>query len=227
MKKIQYLLIAVFGLTMNMANADVILVDYDVEDFYFAPGTFGNYSCTAGDCSTAVDSQGYGLGDFIARGGNGSFTWNIGGGIGSHSAITIAFDLAIIDSWDGDTPSGGTAPGPDIFSLVAGGSTVFSESFDNFDLNDDSMAAAPILGPASLGFNGGWPDTLYSVSVTFAHTGSSLSMVWSGMNLQSLADESWAIDNLVVTAVPEPGTLALLGVGLLGLGLTRRRKLKI
>jgi hypothetical protein len=36
---------------------------------------------------------------------------------------------------------------------------------------------------------------------------------------------SWlGIDNIILTSVPEPGTLLLLAVGLLGVGLVRRRR---
>lgn len=37
-------------------------------------------------------------------------------------------------------------------------------------------------------------------------------------------NDGWGIDTMTIARVPEPGTLALLGLGLAGLSLTRRRR---
>jgi hypothetical protein len=43
---------------------------------------------------------------------------------------------------------------------------------------------------------------------------------------QGLANDVYGIDNLTYSSVPEPGILAMLGLGLAGLGFARRRKVR-
>jgi hypothetical protein len=153
-------------------------------------------------------------------------------GLPAHSFVQVAFDLAIIDSWDGSTPVGGTAS-PDFFNVRLDGVTVFSETFDNFLITDQTFTGTPIVYGESLARNGGWPDSAYAISLLLPHTSSSLTLEWfaSGGGWQGGIDESWAIDNIQVslprqpTGVPEGGsTLLLLGIATMGLlGLNRKQ----
>jgi len=82
---------------------------------------------------------------------------------------------------------------------------------------NDPMAANGIL----------LSNQLQTLSGALAGTGSVLTLTLAGQT--NGANEAFAFQNLIVSGsqvvdVPEPGTLALLGIGLFGMGLARRHK---
>lgn len=127
------------------------------------------------------------------------------------------------------------SPAPDTLSCNTGFNAVFASGLYN-----------PMTGAAecySLGYTFTFPpdypdsekagkaehmDAVYNLSFAFAHTSSSLTLDFGALGLQSLADESWGLDNVRVSveAVPLPAAWPLLLGGLatlLGIGRYSRR----
>ena len=155
-------------------------------------------------------------------------------GLPQHDSLTLAFLFAAIDSLDGT----GTFPAGDFFVVSVDGVEIFNESFANA-LSSQIQSYVPPPGGelarrVDLGFSGPggfYTDSAYDMSVdpafaNIAHTASTVTITFlmQGPGNQSLADESWAIDNLrvIANAVPEPAALALLATA--GVALLARKR---
>ncbi len=162
-------------------------------------------------------------------------------------SYTLSFRLYTIGSWDGQGPNAG----PDYFGVQQNGVTFFRETFNNVSVNGGTAPYEPYTSQGqsfggqgaaigtyaqrtgSAGFNGldlelyGWDrdakDTYYDLTFNLELTGSELSLTFFGEGLQDVSDESWAIDDVNVSAVPAPSASILMLGGLASVTTRRRR----
>lgn len=172
----------------------------------------------------------FGQRSFLGEFGNDLVTLSLSN-LASHSSVQIEFDLYLMRSWDGSSIGTAYDYGDDYFKLaVAGGPTLLNKTFSNGNPAGQSfgpLANNPYYTGAaetySLGyvFNDGIQgtsqvmDSVYRMSFNFDHSWDLLTFEFSGYGLQGLKDESWGLDNVRVSLVPEPAALPMLGVGLL------------
>lgn len=131
-----------------------------------------------------------------------------------HTSISLDFLFAAIDSLDGT----GTFPSGDFFKVTIDGNPIFRESFANA-VSSQIQSYLPPAGVElarriDLGFKGPggfFTDSAYYLGAdpifqNIPHTASSalITFVIEGNGIQSLDDESWAIENLRVSVAPKP-----------------------
>ena len=73
-----------------------------------------------------------------------------------------------------------------------------------------------------LDFAGSGNGNLAYISLVSESVFDSASLIFD--NQSDTVNDGWGIDNVTLAKVPEPGTLALLGLGLVGLSMARRRQ---
>lgn len=154
-------------------------------------------------------------------------------GIGAHTFVTVDLDLYVMHSWDGNDGSFG----PDTLRFSADATPFLNATFSNWSPMQSYSDATPLGGGSfaaktdadaigTLGYSDFFgTDTTYHLSFNIAHSANDLNLTFEGLGLQGVGDESWGIDNVVVSAdaVPEPATMAVLGLGMVSL-VRRRRK---
>jgi hypothetical protein len=183
-------------------------------------------------------------GNFWRNATDGSATTLSIGSLPSHSSITIEFDFAAIDSWDGANSiiSGdGEVVAPDFFNVSLDGATILEKSFNNFAGTTPSAGVTELVGAAQdgtpptggdLGFSSSFFDSAFAVSLTVNHNGANAFFSFSGQGAgwQGGNDESWAIDNISVSVhptpapIPVPASLPLMLAGVAGLGFVAARR---
>jgi hypothetical protein len=185
---------------------------------------------------------------FLGQFGNDTVTLSLTG-LPVHNTLTVSLEFIAILTWDGNVVFNSTnnLVGPDVWEIQADATTLLHSTFSNWangeSPNDPTVPQSfPDLflagnfegrtGAAennTLGFLNATviQDSVYQLQFTFPHTSNNLSLSFSGIGLQGIGDESWGIDNVVVSsafsvAAPEPASFAL-AFPLIAFALLRKR----
>ncbi len=148
--------------------------------------------------------------------------------------VSISFDLFAIRSWDGNGENGW---GPDTWTITLGDGASYAYTFANGGGNTQSYPVANsspgtgAIAENTLGYSFGTEqrDSVYHLTYSWYNPSDTATITFSASGLQGLsgfgyADELWGLDNVQMTANPEPSTAILLGSGVLAFILYRRRK---
>ncbi len=131
-----------------------------------------------------------------------------------HREVTIAFDLFMINTWDGSSPTGTLDTPADLWEFWVGGDRLMLRaSFRNHasevqsfpDEYPGNRCHPPRTGAVendTLGFD---LDAVYRLAFTVTHTSDSLALTFLGKGLEDLWNESWGLDNVTVTLLLVPG----------------------
>jgi PEP-CTERM motif len=214
MKKLAFAMVAGLSLS-SIAQADVIIDDFSVTQGTVVSAanpapqstTLGNRTITI--TTTTPDPLANPFANVSAVSAS---TFQINNPSLALSTVDLSYALGAISGF-----AAGGAGGLefDIISNDQGNSgnvtvgVMFSGIGGSFMVAPTAIPAAPPGVPLFLALSGAQMDALTA--------GGNLKFTFAGPN-----DYDLTIDNL--TLVPEPGSLALLGAGLIGLGLSRRRK---
>ncbi|MDF1645220.1 MAG: PEP-CTERM sorting domain-containing protein [Pseudomonadales bacterium] len=149
-------------------------------------------------------------------------------GLAAHTSVTIDFDVIGLKSLDGTTYG-------DNFVLEMNGTEIFKDYYGH----SSGYLVGPTTGTlvshdqTALGyghFYGG--ASTYHYSLNFADSAAAISFDFIGNTDQPWTDEAFGLDNIVVSTnavsggnVPEPSSIALIALGLLGFGASRRRRM--
>lgn len=153
-----------------------------------------------------------------------SSSWTAGSSAGFYSGATTDGKIA---GWlipDGNRATNSTLT--QNITLSAPG--IYTLNFDSFSQNTNgglsSIFSAALTGVGTQSFIEDADGVATARSVNFnVTTAGSYDLVFTGLNPSNFVYPATLIDNVSITAVPEPSSTALLGLGALGLFIRRKR----
>lgn len=201
----------------------------------FESGTLGSEWSGAGSIQSTEGLSAFGFGSLHLKNDGQAPSILSLSGLAAHTSMTLSFSLAMWDSIDF---------GSDTFQVSADAGFVINQTFGNyFPASGCEGPGTPLTPPTNgsftdpqLGYNPGFRDCGRAVSITFAHSLATASLAFRYPDSQGAPDEAFGIDNVLVetnavsvtpgpgNGVPEPASIALVGLGLAAFGITRRRK---
>ena len=206
----------------------------------FTSGTAGS-EWSPNTVTLAPNGTTYYLGEFSAQ----TATLTLPG-LAAHNSVTVSLTLDILKSWDGNGPAGGNSfANPDSWSFTANGTSIFLATFANYNGGSGNTqsfggpngtggyittGAFPVKTGANtngtLGYGtGDFGDAEYNLAFTFPSSSPTLALAFADTLNEGLGNESWALNNVVVSTsgVPEPTSIGAVLTAGLCLASRRRR----